>query len=91
MQIAQLTMKFYYTGPLAALTVKKVKERGLKLIVGVATLILGALTLGKLIFSSQARLLWKNLLFFEKILKLMYIMYSRIMNKNVIACRPKSD
>ncbi|MBA7626034.1 hypothetical protein ES703_33472 [subsurface metagenome] len=43
-------MKFYYTGPLAALTVKKVKERGLKLIVGVATLILGALTLGKLIF-----------------------------------------
>jgi len=36
--------------PFAALTVKKVKERGLKLIVGVATLILGALTLGKLIF-----------------------------------------
>ncbi len=36
--------------PFAALTVKKFRAGGLKLIVGIATLILGLLTLGKIIF-----------------------------------------
>ncbi len=36
--------------PLAAFTVKKFNPKGLKIIVGVATLILGLLTLGKIIF-----------------------------------------
>lgn len=45
-----LVMGALLSVPFAALTVKKVKERGLKLIVGVATLILGMFTLGKIIF-----------------------------------------
>jgi uncharacterized membrane protein YfcA len=36
--------------PLAAFTVKKFNPRGLKIIVGVATVVLGLLTLGKIIF-----------------------------------------
>lgn len=45
-----LVMGALLSVPFAALTVRKVKERGLKLIVGVATLILGLFTLGKIIF-----------------------------------------